>query len=530
MKLFRLIQRGRGEAVVKWIKDSKDKCCKFYPLAYTLAICAKCNMSNVRQQALEAIRYVCNTPSQLCMFLSYCAEIDEVECGCYLRNGSQRRYKRVGGIARQIRLRSWPRQFRRGIAQWYVSNPRYQEDIMLLAKHVTKYQCRNKFTHKRIIKACHPKARNEEMNYIFCYIVKGLSKANQIFQNVLTNGQINDRIKEYFTDFESLKNVPDSDVDSVVNAINKWDLSWEHIPAKWLKHSRVWKTLLMREMPLMALIRNLGKAGSMELLMPGSDEENRVCERLTNIDIVNGSKLHPIDIISALTGYRRGEGCNERTWPINERIVKALYKAYLNKLSVRPSTDKRLLLAINIKMKFDKNVVGKRWLTCKQAAAALAMMLTENERAAETVTFGHLVRRFDFPRHDQGIEDVETALERIASIREEGNEPLSFSAPFIYATGREEPFDAIILITDRVPGSKVQEIQSAFSNYKQHHPTAKCITVHFKHSETTANPTDSSMLDVMGVDAYAVEIMQDFILGYHEDMRNILQDIVDLRI
>ncbi|XP_061183049.1 RNA-binding protein Ro60-like [Saccostrea echinata] len=525
----RLIQRGRGKAIIDWIKENKEKCCKFYPFAYTLAICAKCNMLQVRQEALDALKFVCNTPTELFMFLWYCAKIDGTQDGFYWRHSRQHQYKRERGISKRVRLRSWPRQFRRGVALWYTANPRYQQDILNLAKHVTKYQHRHGFTHKRVIKSCHPKSRNEDMNYIFCYVLKGFSHANQKFEDAIINGRIRVQVREFFKDLEELKN-PNVNVELVKEMINKWDLSWEHIPTKFLKYHCVWKTFLMREMPLMALIRNLGKAGSMQLLQPGSEEERRVCERLTNIELVNNSKLHPIDIISALTGYRRGEGSKGREWPINEQIIQAVYRAYMNKLSCRPSTEKRLLIAINIKMNFDRYVVGKQWLSCKEAAIAMAMMLSENERSAEIVTFGHFARRFDVPRHDESMGDIETALERIASIREEGNPPLSFTAPFVYAEGREEPFDVIILITDKVSSPRVREIKSGFTNYKQHHSTAKCITVHFKHGEATSVSQDPSMLDVIGVDAYALEVIQDFILGYHEDMANIIGDVVDLRI
>ncbi|XP_062583357.1 RNA-binding protein RO60-like [Saccostrea cucullata] len=525
----RLIQRGRGKAIIDWIKENKEKCCKFYPFAYSLAICAKCNMPQLRQEALDALKFVCSTPTELFMFLSYCAQIDSSQNGLYWRYSTQQQYKRRQGISKLVRIRSWPRQFRRGIALWYTANPRYQQDILNLAKHVTKYQHRHGFSHKRVIKSCHPKSRNENMKYIFCYVLKGLSHANQNFADAIRNGRINGQVTKFFKDLEELKK-PDVNVELVFEMINKWDLSWEHIPTKFLKNPRVWKTLLMRDMPLMALIRNLGKAGSMELLQPGSDEERRVCERLTNIELVNSSRLHPIDIISALTGYRRGEGSGGKEWPINEKIIQALYRAYMNKLSCRPSTEKRLLIAINIKMNFDNYVVGKQWLSCKEAAVAMAMMLAENERSAEIVTFGHFVRRFDVPRHNDSMGDIEIALERIASIREEGNAPLSFTAPFVYAEGREEPFDVIILITDKVNLPKVQEIQSGFSNYKLCHSTAKCITVHFKHSKPTSFSHDSSMLDVIGVDAYALEVIQDFILGYHDDMASIIGDVVDLRI
>lgn len=57
--------------------------------------------------------------------------------------------------------------------------------------------------------------------------------------------------------------------------------------------------------------------------------------------------------------------------------------------------------------------------------------------------------------------------------------------------------------------------QSNTARYK------KCVVVCFKNSRPASEAGNNSMLDVVGVDEHAVEVIKDFIQDYQKEMRDI---------
>ncbi|XP_062582443.1 uncharacterized protein LOC134244189 [Saccostrea cucullata] len=506
-----IIQRGGGEQLIKKIKDASEMNCRFYPLAYTLAVCARSTNQAVSKKAYEALPIVCKIPGHLFLFISYCQK--------------------------SLDLKSWPRKHRKAIARWYTENPCYLEDPLLLAKHVTKYKKRHGITHKRVIKSCHPNPGRcpTDIRYILCYVTKGIAKATQLKQR--EGGRISQRVVEFIEDVETIKkkNVPEEDL---INIIRKQQLTWEQIPNEFLRFKKVWNALL-HLMPMTALLRNLGKLTKFGLLQPGSVEEKRVCSRIENQDILKQAYLHPIQILSSLNGYRRGRELrsNQRRWAVNPNIVKSLTKAFMiqlasNRIQMQP---KNILIAINVQIAMENHVVGIPSMNCKQTAIALAMTLRNvYSSSAHTITFGGKNTRgqgFDFPLTEEGLFDTEKVLESIVPRKD--YEATDFGEPFQYALGNLERVDAIIIMTDHLTTEDQKDIRNHYAQFKQSKRNTSLITICFKNSgkvPPVADPEDPRMLDVIGVDADAVKIILSFLSGEEERFQDMLAGIVDLRV
>jgi 60 kDa SS-A/Ro ribonucleoprotein len=497
------------------IKDEYNRSCKFYPIAYTLAVCARSTSQSVSEAAYAAIQTVCKTPEQLFMFLHYCQES-------------------IGGM----NLKTWPRKHRKAIARWYTENPQYRHDPIYLARHVTKYRKRHGFTHKKVLKSCHPKSSHcsAELKYILCYVVKGIAKANQTFPELMNSGRTsNQNVAEFLTDVETIKKkrVPEDDT---IALIKKWNLTWENIPTEFLRFKEVWRALLLF-MPMTALLRNLGKLTKYGLLQPGSEEEARVCSRIENKQILQGARLHPIQILSSLNGYRRGRGLrtNQRRWAVNPNIVQSLMKAFvaqLNSTIQPPNQSRQILVAINTQISMDNHVVGIPLMNCKQTAAAIAMTLKVCHSSSQTVTFGSANTAQLFPlQRENNMFDVEQNLEEIQTRQD--RDSANFKAPFQYALENMTRVDAVILMTDHLtPGDQI-DIRDAYAIFREHSPNTLLITVCFKKSEEVppvADPRDPQMLDVIGVDSHAVDTILSFISGQEQEQyRGILRALTELR-
>lgn len=475
------------------VEERSHKCCKFYPVAYVLAKCARCSDKNVSKQAYLLLPKVCKTPSHLFMFHFYCKHA--------------------------CNLKGWPRTHRRHIAAWYTENPEYQNDFLQLARHVTKYRCRHGISHRKVIRSCHPKPPNEKFDFIFRYVAKGLKKADAKYsgQVSVATRVFSGECEDFIRDYETMKSGRAS-LDHVIKTIKIWRLTWEHVPATFLELPEVWKTLLLQtQMPVTALIRNLVKMTRLGILQPDSEGERMVCTKLNDPNILEQTKIHPFHVLTALAAYRRGKKEKRGkalTWAVSDRIMQALYQFFLHSHALSP-TEKRLLLAIDVTMEMEKPV-GSSCLTTKEAAVGLAVALHQNANKAETVTFGKVTNKFEIQPQNQSAFDIESTLESIHHQTAEETVKPNYSSPFMHAKQKSEGYDGLILLTSQVNAEEATTIRNSFQEYKkENNPQAKCVIITYCHSEHVGSENDSDILEVEGVDSCAAKDMMDFINGFN---------------
>lgn len=98
---------------------------------------------------------------------------------------------------------------------------------------------------------------------------------------------------------------------------------------------KVWKALLQK-MPMTAMIRNLGKMTSINLLQENSDEAGMVCTKLRDEDALKNARIHPFNVLVALKQYQAGRGDKGKlTWTPNASIARALEDAFYLSFKVR---------------------------------------------------------------------------------------------------------------------------------------------------------------------------------------------------
>lgn len=91
---------------------------------------------------------------------------------------------------------------------------------------------------------------------------------------------------------------------------------------------QVWDALLQK-MPLTAMIRNLGKMTSIELLGDSTDQASLVCKKLVDEDALKKARIHPFSVLLAMKQYRASRGDKGKlTWRPNKDISKALEAAF----------------------------------------------------------------------------------------------------------------------------------------------------------------------------------------------------------
>ena len=449
--------KSNGVKVVDRIVEISDsgRAPKNDPALFVLAMCAGLGDAKTKKAALEALPKVARIGTHLFHFVEY-----------------------IEGF------RGWGRGLRTSIAEWYNS-----KDINDLAYQVIKYQQRDGWSNRDLLRLSHPKTTEEIRNNLYKWIVgkdplKGLPKLVEAFEEA--------KIAE--------------NRDTIIGLIQS-GLPREAIPTKWLNDVTVWNALL-QEMPLTALVRNLGKMTSIELLEPMSRAVDLVVKKLSDKDYIKKSRLHPLAILIALKQYESGHGDKGKlSWSPVAKIVDALDTAfYLAFGNVEP-TGKRIMLALDVSGSMCSSFGGTN-VSCCEGASAMALVTAKTET-------NYMITRFN-----DGIESIPLSpRQRLDDVlrytRDINGGGTDCALPMLYALKRNIPIDAFCVYTDCETWAGNIHPYQALQQYRNKMGiNAKLVVIGMASTGfTIANPDDAGMLDVVGFDAATPQIISDFIKG-----------------
>jgi 60 kDa SS-A/Ro ribonucleoprotein len=159
-------------------------------------------------------------------------------------------------------------------------------------------------------------------------------------------------------------------------------------------------------------------------------------------------------------------------------------------------------------------IAGVPGLTPRVASAAMAMATARAEKdfhslgfCAASGAFGGLTPLAISPR--QRLDDVVAAVEKIPM----GGTDCAL--PMIWALQNRVPVDVFVVYTDNETWAGGVHPFQALAEYRHRMGRAACLVVvgMTATSFTIADPTDPGMLDVVGFDAAAPQVMADFARG-----------------
>ncbi|XP_066293581.1 RNA-binding protein RO60-like [Branchiostoma lanceolatum] len=476
--LVRLIHDGRGEEVVEEIsKFSREgKAVKQQPLIFALALCARESDVKTKQTAYKALSKVCQTPTQLFAFVNYAETLSGQSTG-------------------------WGRAQRRAVQAWY-----NEQEPRQLAHLVTKYRHREGWTHKDLLRLCHLKPTNQGVAVVIRYIVKGFESAEKEFDKEDASDDVKN-VLTFLRAVEDVKNMRDEG--SVAGLVEQHKLAKEHIPTQLLKSKEVWRALL-QDMPMMSLLRCLGKLSAIGLLAPLNDQSQAVCERLTDEEQLKKALVHPLTLLTALKQYERGRGDKmKQKWVPDPQIMEALNTAFYNSFKNIEPTDKRILLAVDCgrSMAFS-GVNGSSGLTAAMAAGAMAMCVARTEPNSHVFGFTDQLVQMNIT--------TDMRLDQILQIV--GATPKGRTdcvLPILYAKDNNIPVDMFLYLTDNKTGTGDIHPSEALKQYRAAMKTDArlCVCAMSSNSFTLADPEDAGMLDIIGLDSLALQVIRNFALG-----------------
>jgi 60 kDa SS-A/Ro ribonucleoprotein len=401
-------------------------------------------------------------------------------------------------------FRGWGRGVRRAVAGWYTAKP--ATDLMY---QVLKYPSRDGWAHRDALRLSHPKAPTVAHDLVFRYATKG-------WDGVLTLAGVDDMdVVQTIEAVEALKHQAPG---LAAQTIARHGLTREMVPTELLTHAVVWEALLER-MPLTALIRSLGVMGKVGLLVPLSDAVQSVTARLGDRKAIMAARVHPIALLAALKTYAQGHGMKgKNTWRPVPQVVDALDRAFYLAFESAPTTGKRVMLALDVSGSMSARVNGMQYLDCREASAAMALVTAASEpkHMFTAFTAGSYPSRWS-PRLGSGLstlaisprERLDDVVKRISGLAFGGTD---CALPMLEALKHQWPVDLFVIYTDSETWAGKVHPSPALRQYRERTGIAAKLAVVGMASNgfTIANPGDGGMLDVVGFDAAAPQVIADF--------------------
>ena len=434
---------------------------------FALALASSCEDQKTRQSALAALPKVARTGTHLLQFADYANS-----------------------------LRGWGRALRKAVASWFLQMPLEQ-----LSLQAVKYSQREGWSLRDLVRLSHPKCENDtERRALFNWIVNPESA-----EAILSARQLR-LIEGKYQAKEA------ASTDQMASAVRQYSLPREALPTEALNSVEVWDALLV-DMPMTAMIRNLGKMSQIGLLEPFGAASNYVADRLSDSEQLANARINPFQLLLALRTYARGRG--ERgslNWDPVATIVEALDVAFENSFAQVKPTNKRILVAIDVSGSMrSKACAGSPVLSAVEAAAAVATFLVRTESKIHVMAFDTEMREFAISRRDR-LDDV------IAKVNQWGG-GTDLSLPILYALKKNLHVDAIIILTDNETwAGKQHNVQALYQYRSLINPLAKLVVMAAAaNGGTVCQPDDPLSFGVAGFDAAAPGLAMDFINDSNRD-------------
>lgn len=472
-----ILKEGDYEGLETIIKDTMKRVYKQDYLLYIIArCCIEKSKPELRKTFYEIMLDVCKTPTQLFMFIGMYEMLHK------------KHHNSTG----------WNKYHKAYISKWYQS-----KDVQNLVYLTTKYRNRNGWTHRDVLRLAHPKATNDSHHLLYNYITRGFDS----FKEELQNRTLEPKLQEYITDFEAVSS-NNINIDSAVELIKKHKFVREHVATHLLNEPIIWETFINQGMPMIALLRNINKITSLDLFNRYPKTLTNLIDRLGNKDIIQHSKVHPLQLLTSLKMYSKGAGDKGKlSWIPNKQLCYALNTAFKYSFNNVKPINKRFLLALDVSGSMTwASVCGIDCLMASEVSTAMAMIIKSVEPNCDVMGFANEFRKLD-------IYPDNTLEQNMKSVYYCTFGSTDCSLPMRWALENKKEYDAIIVFTDNETNSNEERPCDSLTKYnKEMGLNCKLIVVSTSANDfTIADPNNPNMLDICGFDASTHQSINDFI-------------------
>ena len=469
------------------------------PALFVLALCSAANDEATRKAAIAALPKVARIGTHL---FHYAAFVEN--------------------------FRGWGRALKNGIANWYLEMP-----VDRLANQAIKYQQRDGWSHRDLLRLSHPSADQPERDAILRWMTGGADavasserrvRGKDGQDSVVVRPDLTEFLHPQIQAFEKAKRA--TSAKEIIQLITDYDLPREAIPTEYLADPKVWDALLVK-MPMTAMIRNLATMTRNGLLTSMSDAERTIKSRLKDGETLRKARVHPIAVLSAFMTYQSGRSARgSSTWTPVRGIVDALDGAFYQSFGNVKPTGKNTLLALDVSGSMTcGEIAGVPGLNPRVASAAMALITANVEDNYEFIGFtggrssgwGYNATPNANVVNSDGVSVLKISprqrLDDVCAIM--NGLPFAStdcSLPMLWAERNLPQVENFSVYTDNETYEGHIAPSQALKNYRQKTGKAGKLAVVGMTATgfTIADPKDSGMMDVVGFDTNAPQLISDF--------------------
>ncbi len=506
---------------------------------FALSMCITFGDTQTRIAAGRALPRVCRIGTHLFRFLSFVHEW----------HGGPKGSMELAPLGSRRQMRGMGRVLKAAVQDWYEKKPAEK-----LAYDAVKYRNRHGWTHRDVLRVAHPRGASSSHELIYDWLTQeGPSK--QVLPIPADHQDLvlldaYDTMKRMTALVDSKDDPMNMSLNSVTELIRTYHMPREAVPNQWLKRPEVWEALL-DDMPMTAMIRNLGNMSKVGLLTQGSAASRKVADQLGDEEHLRKARVHPIQVLSAMLTYAQGHGFRgDNVWEPVTRVTDALHDAFYAAFgNVRPS-GKRILIGLDISGSMGFHT---QWGTRSFSAEGLAGKLTIFDRADSfntiagvpglspgiaAATMSLVTAKAEeeysiFGFSDQFVHLNISPKQRLDDVFKEIEQHTmggtDCSLPMLYALKSKMEVDAFIIYTDNETWLGEMQPVEALRKYREETGiAAKLVVVGMTATDISiADPDDEGMLDVVGFDTAAPNIISDFIADRLEVEASVLGELID---
>lgn len=430
------------------------------PALFALAVCASYKALEVRRAAIAAVPKVARTGADLMYFVSQAQE-----------------------------LRGWGRALKRAISNWFES-----KNIDQLVNNAIKYRQREGWTMADLLRLAHPQLTGDKSR-VAKWIVDGVIEGNE-----------GDSLERLWM-ADKMINVGEAMlIQDLAEMIVKWKLPREVVPTNRLNDVKIWEALA-DDMPIHAMVRNLGKMTSIDLLKPLGEYTKKVTDALRDQTKIQKSRMHPFALMMAQFVYQSGHGMRgSLSWQPVPEIVHALTEAFELSFKSAERIKGRTLVAIDVSGSMGVTVNGGP-VSCSEAACAVALTINGLCDNAFVLPFA------DKPFHPLQIGPRST-MKQIGTALSGMSGGTDCASPFLWCEVNETYPDNIVILTDNETWSGERHASEVLEKLRKRagHPI-RFINMPMAANHVSVSDYHPDNLEIVGLDASAVKLAGDFFNG-----------------
>ncbi len=320
------------------------------PAIFALALAAADSNELTRKEAFLALPKVCRIGTHLFHFAEYVEH-----------------------------LRRWGKGLRKAIARWYT-----EPSVDRIAIQAVKYQQRDGWSHRDLLRLSHPQTQSPERNALFRWMVAGIKglSARELVDTKQNHRRSYAEIEQgqlpkLVQGFERCRQA--TSAKEVAKLVSDYQLPQEGVSNEWKQDPQVWEALLPH-MGLQALLRNLGKMSSIGLLAPLSDALGQAQTALLDLKRIQKERIHPLSVLTAIKVYGQGHGDKgSLTWEVAPALMETLNQAFYQAFQTIEPTGRKYLLGIDCSASMDSGSIAGMSMTPREGSAAMALVTARTE-------------------------------------------------------------------------------------------------------------------------------------------------------